>query len=50
MREVKIRNKKNNVVKSVDEKFVKDFLGTGDWDLLKENVVNQKNAAGKDRV
>lgn len=46
MREVKIKNKKTDVIKTVDEKFVKDFLGTGDWELCVE--MKQKNAAGKD--
>lgn len=46
MREVKIKNKKTGVIKSVDEKFAKDFLGTGDWELCAE--IKQKNAAGKD--
>lgn len=34
--EIKIKNKMTNVVKTVDKNIADDFLGTKEWELVKD--------------
>lgn len=48
MDKVKVVNKKTKVVKEVEKSIASDYIGTGEWDLLKKektgsNILDKRN-------
>lgn len=40
---MKLKNKKTNVVKDVEEAFVGDYLSTKEWEIVEEKKETSKN-------
>ncbi len=39
MEKVKVRNKKNGVIKEIDSNIASDFIGTGEYELVEDKKV-----------